>query len=77
LPIWMNYIGKALNGVDEAFRQTPEGIASVNVDSETGRAASDGKITEYFYRENIPAAQKQDAPDGGARSPEEVKGQLF
>lgn len=77
LPIWMNFMSKALKGVDEAFQQTPEGIASVKVDSETGRAASDGRITEYFYRENIPAAQKQDAPDGATRSAEEVKSQLF
>ena len=68
LPIWMNYMSKVLKGVDEAFQPTPEGIASVNVNQETGRAAGDGKITEYFYRENIPAAQKQDAPDvGGTR----------
>jgi len=77
LPIWMNYMSKALKGVDEAFQHTPEGIASVHVNPETGRAASDGKITEYFYRENIPPVQKQDAPDGATRSPDEVKSQLF
>jgi len=77
LPIWMNYMSKALKGVDEAFQQAPEGIASVNVNPETGHAASDGKITEYFYRENIPAAQKQAAPSDATRSPDEVKTQLF
>ena len=77
LPIWISYMSKALKGVEESFQVAPEGIASVNVNSETGQAASDGKIHEYFYRENIPAPQKQDAPESGSRSAEEVKSQLF
>jgi penicillin-binding protein 1A len=77
LPIWMNYMSKALKGVDESFQQVPEGIASVNVNPDTGQAASDGKLTEYFYRENVPVPQKRDTPGDGSRSPEEVKSQLF
>ena len=77
LPIWMSYMSRALKGVEEQFQQAPEGIAAVNVNSETGRPSSDGKVTEYFYRENIPAAQRQEAPDVGTRSSEEVKSQLF
>jgi len=63
--------------VDEMFRQVPEGVVSVSVNSDTGQADSDGRITEYFYRENIPAVQKRDAPGDGTRSSEEVKNQLF
>jgi penicillin-binding protein 1A len=77
LPIWINFMGKALNGVEEAFQTAPEGVTSVNVNPDTGQAASDGKLIEYFYRENIPPAQKGGAPESGARSPEEVKSQLF
>ncbi len=77
LPIWMTYMSKALQGKEEEFQQAPEGVASVSVNPDTGQAASDGKITEFFYRENVPAAQKQDATEGGSRSAEEVKNQLF
>lgn len=78
LPIWMSYAGKALKGVAEMFQEVPEGIARVNVSTDTGQAENEGKtISEYFYRENVPAAQTRDAPDGRTRSPEEVKGQLF
>jgi len=77
LPIWMNYASKALRGVAEMFQNLPEGIASVNVNPDTGQAASDSKMTEYFYRENVPIAPKLDVPEGGTRSPEEIKTQLF
>jgi penicillin-binding protein 1A len=77
LPIWMSYMAKALKGVNEMFQQSPEGIVSVGVNPDTGQAASDSKTTEYFYRENVPAPQKPAAPEGGSRSPEEVKSQLF
>ena len=77
LPIWMSFMSKALKAVDETFQQVPEGIASVGINPETGQAASDGKISEYFYRENLPAAQKRDAPGDGGRSTEEVRSQLF
>jgi len=73
LPIWMSYASKALKGVDEMFQEVPEGIASVSVNPDTGQAAGDGKLIEYFYRENIPAAPKPAAPEGGAPAPEEVR----
>jgi len=77
LPIWMNYVSKALKGVDEMFQQAPAGIASVSVNPDTGQAAGDGKLIEYFYLENVPAAPKRELPEGGTRSPEDVKSQLF
>ena len=63
--------------VAEMFQEVPEGIARINVNADTGQADSDGKVIEYFYRENVPAAQKRDAPGDGTRSSEEVKSQLF
>jgi penicillin-binding protein 1A len=77
LPIWMAYMSKALKGVEESFQPVPEGVVSASVNPDTGQAAGDGKMIEYFYRENIPAAQKRDAGADGARSSEEVKSQLF
>ena len=77
LPIWMSYMSKALKGVDETFQQVPEGVVSAGVNPDTGQAGGDGKTTEFFYRENVPAAQKRDASGDDARSSEEVKSQLF
>ena len=77
LPIWMNYMSKALVGVDEMFQQVPQGVVSVNVNPDTGLAASEGKTSEYFYREYIPPAQKPEAPAGGASPQGETKNPLF
>ena len=77
LPIWMNYAAKALRSVEETFQEVPAGIVSVNVNPDTGQISGDGKTSEFFYQENIPAAQKRDGQDGSTRSAEEVKSQLF
>jgi len=69
LPIWINYMSKALNGVDEMFQPVPQGVVSVNVNPVTGQAASDGTLSEYFYRENVPPVQKTDTPEGDTRTP--------
>ena len=73
LPIWMNYMGKALKGVAEMFQQVPSGVVSVQVNPSTGLPASDGTLSEYFYRENVPPAQKSNAPENGAPAPAEAK----
>jgi penicillin-binding protein 1A len=73
LPIWMNYMGKALKGVDEMFQAVPDGVVSVNVNPDTGQVASDGKLSEYFYRENVPPAQNPAAPEAGASAPAPAK----
>ncbi|TSA11085.1 MAG: penicillin-binding protein 1A [Betaproteobacteria bacterium] len=73
LPIWMNYMSKALRGVEESFQQVPEGVVSVNVNPDTGQTTGEDKLGEYFYRENVPPAQKRDAPDGVSRAAEAAK----
>jgi penicillin-binding protein 1A len=79
LPIWMGYMGRALKGVPESQLDVPQGVVSVRIDPETGLQSADGFIAEYFYREFTPPEQstataEQRAP---ARSPEEVRSQLF
>jgi penicillin-binding protein 1A len=54
LPIWMNYMGAALKGVDEMFQQVPNGVVRIKVGAETGLASPDSTLSEYFYRENVP-----------------------
>jgi len=71
LPIWIGYMGKVLKNIPESFMAVPEGVTSARV-NESGQRAPDGK-PEYFYPENLPPPQG----DGGSRSPEEVRNQLF
>ena len=71
LPIWISYMGKALKNTPELFMAVPEGVTSARV-NESGLLAPDGK-PEYFYPENLPPPQGE----GGTRSPEEVRNQLF
>ncbi len=46
LPIWINYMAKALKNVEEAHMPKPDGLATI-VMADSGR-------TEYVYRENLP-----------------------
>lgn len=56
LPIWIDYMKTALQGVPEQFMPEPEGIAQAIIDPASGRFAASGLI-EYFYAEQTPAAQ--------------------
>ncbi len=71
LPIWIGYMGKVLKNIPESFMAAPAGVTSARV-NESGQLAPDGR-PEYFYPENLPPPQG----DGGGRSPEEVRNQLF
>jgi penicillin-binding protein 1A len=72
LPIWINYMSKALQGMPETFMTLPEGVVRASV-GEGGLLSADGK-SEYFYRENVPS---EPGPGAGLRSPEEIKNQLY
>jgi penicillin-binding protein 1A len=77
LPIWMNYMAKALKGVPEAVFTVPEGVAVAKIDAQTGLPVPEGQdgLVEYFYQENVPSAQA--GGSAGAKPAEEVKDQLF
>ena len=58
LPIWMGYMGKALNGVPEATFTMPQGVVEAKIDPQTGKIMTgDGGMDEYFYQELLPKAQ--------------------
>ena len=57
LPMWMDYMSVALNGVAEDNLLQPEGIATVKIDRKTGKLATpgaEGSYFEFFRAENIP-----------------------
>jgi penicillin-binding protein 1A len=75
LPIWMSYMGKALKGVDEMYQEVPPGIVSVGINPDTGLPSADSKISEYFYRENVPQQQRPSGAEAnaGVRVPVETR----
>lgn len=75
LPIWINFMAKALNGVPEYQYPVPEGVISQTFSTENG------SHSEYFYAE-FPQTNPQlglDNSGGGAPSEtlDEVKDLLF
>jgi len=59
LPIWIDYMGKALKGVPEAPRRVPEGVISARTDADPVAPDAARGGSEFFYREFAPP--KEDA----------------
>jgi penicillin-binding protein 1A len=78
LPMWIGYMQTALKGVPEAEMRPPEGVVAVRIDPETGMRDDGGKLTEYFFAENVPPMGfGAAAATGGTRTADEVRSQLF
>jgi len=81
LPIWMDYMRDALQGVPETTQRQPEGIVSVKVNPDTGARAEAGDpdaTFEYFMAEYAPAAELEDLPlDEQQQIQDEAVEQLF
>jgi penicillin-binding protein 1A len=78
LPMWINYMKEALDGVPEQQPQQPPGMVSIRIDSETGKLASADNphaIFETFREQNVPKEESpsdssyQYAEDGKADKP--------
>ena len=52
LPIWIDYMAKALKEVPEVFMPQPEGIVTAKI-IDGNPKAPDGRL-EFFYQENLP-----------------------
>lgn len=58
LPIWVEYMQTALQGVEDTPPVQPAGVVSVRIDPETGLLAppeQNDAIFEYFKQENVPS----------------------
>ncbi len=62
LPIWIDYMSKALKGVPEVQRSIPEGVIAAHTDPDPTAPAEGRSFSEFFYREFAPI--KEDAPAG-------------
>ncbi len=67
LPIWIDYMREALQGLPVEEPQVPPGIVTVRIDPDTGllaRPGESGSIEEYFRQEYAPRQNTSD--DNGA-----------
>lgn len=74
LPIWMDFMKVALEGVPEDTRQQPSDVVTLKIDPRTGEAASPDQqnaIFEYFLADHAPTARasSQTAPDIDSKQP--------
>ena len=68
LPIWIDYMRTALQGLPESHPAQPPGVLSMKIDARTGALATgtqDDAIFEYFLEEHAPKPQRLDADDDG------------
>lgn len=59
LPIWMKFMGPALQGVKQTRPEQPRGLVTVRIDPATGLLASPGQsnaIFEVFKQDTVPTA---------------------
>ena len=63
LPIWIEFMRRALRDSPELKRPAPSGIVSVRIDPDTGLLANPGQenaIFEYFPEEDVPGQMNRD-----------------
>ncbi len=62
LPIWIDFMGDALEGRPEASPNPPADLVTARVDPDTGRRLSDaqgGGISEIFHPDHLPSVQSR------------------
>ncbi|NWG38472.1 MAG: penicillin-binding protein 1A [Hydrogenophilaceae bacterium] len=64
LPIWMDFMGRALSGTAQKGFGMPAGVSAVKINPVTGQAVpEEGEgVIEYFYQENMPASEDNATP---------------
>jgi len=69
LPIWVDYMEEALEGVPESKLLQPDNVLAVRINPETGDALPDGEpagMTEYFEAGTAPTLAAGSPGDAGA-----------
>ena len=81
LPMWIDFMRSALDGVPEEYLERPEGLVTIRIDPESGEpspAGDSGAIFETFRAENAPlrtsasAARSAHASSGESGAPEQL-----
>ena len=83
LPMWIDYMRVALNGMEEIPLEQPAGLVSMRIDAKTGLPTSaDNKDAtfEFFRADRIPQRPTNNAtrtPTQNSNTPENITEQLF
>ena len=81
LPMWIDYMELALPETPQKRRKQPDGLVTIRIDPETGKAASAnqrGAIFEIFREENAPLAESQSqTPDNNSTTEDLAPAELF
>ena len=75
LPIWMSYMGPALEGVPDQQLEQPRGITTVRINPENGllaRPQNPDSVTEYFIEDQLPELEPPLGLAGGNNAPEQI-----
>lgn len=71
LPMWVDYMRDALQGVEEKELEQPPGMVSVRIDPKTGLLANpttQGAIFEYFLADQVPTEQSESTGNDSANT---------
>ena len=74
LPLWVDYMDTALQGLAPVYAPMPIGLASAWVDPETGlrvRPGTPGAVQEWFHADQLPPLQAQDDEEA-AKDPYDI-----
>ncbi len=77
LPIWVDYMRVALDGMPNAPLRQPPGIVTVKIDPDTGERAAPGQpdaIFEIFTEETAPQLTVVEDPSSEAETPPQAEG---
>lgn len=80
LPMWIDYMQVALEGMPESPPLRPQGLVERVIDRKTGLLAAQGQsgtITEVFREDNLPAQSTTVAGSGSRDSASGITEQLF
>ena len=81
LPIWVNYMQKALKGVPEKTPEVPPGVVSMRINAETGLRDDTSNLSDWFLSEYTPRQQREDSLAPVSTTPgqpaRDVRDQLF
>lgn len=75
LPIWIDYMARTIKNSPDSPLPMPPGIATVNINRDSGMRTSGEGISEFFYEEMQPGEGSQAASETAAD--EAVQDQIF
>ena len=68
LPMWIEYMRSALNGLPETLEPQPEGMVTVKIDAETGNRAGRDTVSSRFEIFRVDNAPKELVTSGSSNS---------